>query len=57
MTSIVSEQSSKLIDDARGTIYDRRVVVIQATGPFVNYERKKFNKIGPWRGRFLCQVG
>ncbi len=30
-SSIVSEQSFKLIDDARGVIYDRSMFIIQAT--------------------------
>ncbi len=30
-SSIISEQSSKLIDNARGVIYDRRMFIIQAT--------------------------
>jgi hypothetical protein len=31
-SSIVSEQSSLLIDNARGVIYDRRMFIIRATG-------------------------
>ncbi len=30
-SSIISEQSFQLIDDARGVIYDRRMFIIQAT--------------------------
>jgi hypothetical protein len=30
-SSIISEQSFKLIDDARGVIFDRRMFIIQAT--------------------------
>jgi hypothetical protein len=30
-SSVVSEQSFQLIDDARGVIYDRRMFIIQAT--------------------------
>jgi hypothetical protein len=31
-SSVVSEQSFQLIDDARGVIYDRHMFIIQATG-------------------------
>ncbi len=31
-SSVVSEQSFQLIDDARGVIYDRRMFIILATG-------------------------
>jgi hypothetical protein len=31
-SSVVSEQSFLLIDDARGLIYDRHLFIIQATG-------------------------
>jgi hypothetical protein len=31
-SSIVSEQSFKFIDDARGVIYDRHMFIIQAIG-------------------------
>jgi hypothetical protein len=31
-SSVVSEQSFWLIDDARGVIYDHRMFIIQATG-------------------------
>jgi hypothetical protein len=34
-SSIVSEQSFLLIDDARGVIYDRHMFIIQATGLFL----------------------
>jgi len=34
-SSIVSEQSLKLIDDAKGIIYDHRMFIIQATGLFL----------------------
>ncbi len=36
-SSVVSEQSLKLIDDARGVIYDRHMFIIQATMIFKNH--------------------
>ncbi len=41
-SSVVSEQSFELIDDARGVIYDRHMFIIQATGAngisYLSYE-------------------
>ncbi len=45
-SSVISEQSFKLIDDARGVIYDCPIFIIQATGAAIT---KSFLRLIPAR--------